>query len=872
MGAAKYVGRVGALAVALGIGSAVAAAPAWAEPSETNSAPSSPTSDNAQSEPERPSGTSTDDNPSTAATPPSPTTSEPSVDSDLTESISNHLDDAERPKPRVLKRNSRPQSIATSTSTTPDEHPGPNISLPRTAVTKRSSVLQPTAPAVTPTAAMPTAAQAGATAPDPVPDVTASNGADAAVAVEAVVAGSSATPGGDVPVQSPAEWALLAAARREIGTDRTGNTAIAAQTTSAQPVAAAASAGPPTYWIGTALFQNYAERVVVSPDGTRLYVTSGVQGTLSVIDTATNKTVGAPIPIGSYADDLVVSPDGTRVYVANGREGTVSVIDTATNRTVGAPIPIENSAPSQRNSSIGLVVSPDGTRVYATSSIDGTLSVIDTATNKTVGAPIPVGYWTHSPAITPDGTRVYFISRETTVSMIDTATNTPYSVVIPAGIRPIDIAVGPSGTHIYVTATQPSSNGSSVGIVLVVDTATNKTVGAPIMLGKPPLSGGVAVSPDGTRIYLINDGDGQLSVIDVATGAAIGTPIQVWPNSVNDVAVSPDGTRVYVAVDNWVDSPGGLVQTGAVVVIDSGQVVSTPGGTGSQDQVTVEKLFATMRPETTDTIRAELRVDSNGTKRMVVYMSGIDGDSFLDGLIGNTGARSRNVSEFIDKAARDWQPMEIMLVGLSNGGQQMQNYAATGAHRDKVTVMVLLGAAPTKKTSEISGVASLLISDLGDTTWTKATVPHRDALDSYDQSASDKWSWYVAGKPSTSDTHGVDTYKKAAKAFDEYATTSGSSAGDKLIYGDMQRFNGTVQSQRSAPTSPGKIAAAAAQAAFKAAQSWVSDRVNDFRAGVKAAGVWVQDRVKDVQRGANSIIQGVNRVIDNVRNGRWFWE
>ncbi|MER5223901.1 serine/threonine-protein kinase [Streptomyces flaveus] len=75
--------------------------------------------------------------------------------------------------------------------------------------------------------------------------------------------------------------------------------------------------------------------VAVSPDGRRAYVTNNGPGpglgpgSVSVIDTTTNHTLGNPIPVGDGPHGVAVSPDGRRVYVANhgwGSPGSVSVI------------------------------------------------------------------------------------------------------------------------------------------------------------------------------------------------------------------------------------------------------------------------------------------------------------------------------------------------------------------------------------------------------------------------------------------------------------------------------------------------------------------------------------------------------------------
>jgi YVTN family beta-propeller protein len=115
--------------------------------------------------------------------------------------------------------------------------------------------------------------------------------------------------------------------------------------------------------------------------------------------------------------------------------------------------------------------------------------VIDTATN-TVIATIPVGFGpAGTPAVTPDGRKVYVPNEGfgfgTNVSVIDTATNT-VTATIPVGSAPAGVAVTPDGRKVYVTNFQSND-------VSVIDTTTN-TVTATIPVGVTP--GGVAIQPE----------------------------------------------------------------------------------------------------------------------------------------------------------------------------------------------------------------------------------------------------------------------------------------------------------------------------------------------------------------------------------------
>lgn len=927
MGATKYIGRVGALAVALGIGSAAATAPAWAEPSETHSSPSSSspsssTSDNAPSEPDSPPGTSTDDVPGTAGTASSPTTLGPSVDADPTASVSDDLDDAERPKPRVLKRKTSSHQSARESV---DDRVGSTTSAPRVETIDRQSASDGPEKGA-PAASTPTVAQSISPAPvaDSAPDLAEVTGTDNAIAVDVAVAGPSAIPGSDAPVQTPAEWTLLAAARREIGTDATDTTAIAAgvpvasvnmlqpATSGTEPFAAAAAT---TTTVATIPTGNGPGWVVLSPDGTRVYVANRSSGSISVVDAATNTVIGAPIAVGSNMNRLAISPDGHRLYVTFYSPGKISVIDTATNVVVASA--------ALGDAQGEMVVSPDGRRVYVANYQFSTVSVFNTSTNTVIGH-IPVGRNPSSLAVSPDGSRVYVANYYgSSVSVIDTAINTVVGPEIPVGNSPSQLVVSSDGSRVYVVSTD-DDNGHRVGLgtVSVIDTSTNSTVGDPIPVGNTvtrllispdgeyvyvlrgasstdtsgipvidtrqnavsrviPLEGapqGFFVSPDGRQVYIVSSLDGPseygraVLTVDTATGAMIGQPAFVG-DGYSHAAVSPNGTRLYVA--NYNDNTISVVDTAAAVIDNAG--------------VTVEKLFQEMQPDKTDTIRAQLLVAPDGTKRMVVYMSGIDGGSGIDGATGNAGIPNPLVFNYIDAAVHDWDPAEIMLVGFSGGGQQMQIYAATGFYKERVKVLVLLGAGPTKTIFQIPQTVSLLISDRGDKVWDVATVGHLEALASYGVNGSDQWSWYQTGELTESDTHGVQTYIDAATDFDAYVRTPGASAGDKQIYQNIQRFNLSDKDQ-DRPEAMVSVQKPVFQAVQKwlqdrvtDAQNWLRDRADDFRAGVDAfqiwasdrvadAQKWVQDRAKDAQNAVNALGQGISRGADNLLHGRWPWE
>ena len=175
------------------------------------------------------------------------------------------------------------------------------------------------------------------------------------------------------------------------------------------------------------------------------YITNSGDGTVSVIDTASN-TVIATSRVGNGPNGVAVTPDGAKVYVANRGSRTVSVIATASNGVI-ATIPVGNGP-------IGVAVTPDGARVYVANITDRTVSVINTASN-TVIATIPAGNNDlFGVAVTPDGAKVYVATRFA-VLVIATASNTVVATIsIGIGSLPVGVAVTPDGAKVYVASSE----------------------------------------------------------------------------------------------------------------------------------------------------------------------------------------------------------------------------------------------------------------------------------------------------------------------------------------------------------------------------------------------------------------------------------
>ena len=107
----------------------------------------------------------------------------------------------------------------------------------------------------------------------------------------------------------------------------------------------------------------------LGPDGL-IYITCENSAVVAIVDRDSNKVVGAIDSGSTNGHRLIIAPDGKRLYTENEEDGTVSVIDLPARKLLGK---IKTPRPLA-----GIAISADGGTVVAVDDAQPTLFLIDT--------------------------------------------------------------------------------------------------------------------------------------------------------------------------------------------------------------------------------------------------------------------------------------------------------------------------------------------------------------------------------------------------------------------------------------------------------------------------------------------------------------
>lgn len=251
--------------------------------------------------------------------------------------------------------------------------------------------------------------------------------------------------------------------------------------------------------------------------------------TLAIVDPATLKVV-ARIPTGPDPHEVVASADGRYAFVSNygyGAYHTIGVID----------LTAQKALPSI---DVGVLHSPHGLawadgKLYFTAEINKIIGRYDPAT-QSIDWLLGTGQnRTHMIVVSKDLKHIYTSNVVSgTISIFD-RTDDPEgaaSAGAPGSLPPIPVGKLPAG--------RPSSGWTEA------------------VLPSGPGSEGFDVSPDGSRLWAANAGDGTVTVMDL-TQKKVVTRLNAEVPGANRLKFTPDGSRVLIS----------SLRTGEVTVIDA---------------------------------------------------------------------------------------------------------------------------------------------------------------------------------------------------------------------------------------------------------------------------------------------------------------
>lgn len=289
---------------------------------------------------------------------------------------------------------------------------------------------------------------------------------------------------------------------------------------------------------------------------------------------------------------IAVPPGGTHLY-SNGDYASTPTVYVTDLRTGAAVASISAAAAEPAHSGWGplvayLLACTDGKSVVAISTNwiypkSSVVAMIDTATNK-VALSLSLTMLVTGAALASSGTHLYVTTVDDrsqagvpdNLLVIDTGTASIVAQV-PVGFGTNDsVVAAPAGDVVYV--------GVGRSGVCVVSTSTNQIVRT-LDVGGTVASGGLAVDPEGTRLYVVVAETASVAVFDLASNAVVATiSLGSIDSQGTRLVLAPDGRYLYViafqsstmtVIDTTVDlvvasiDLAGLMASGLVVSPDS---------------------------------------------------------------------------------------------------------------------------------------------------------------------------------------------------------------------------------------------------------------------------------------------------------------
>ena len=264
----------------------------------------------------------------------------------------------------------------------------------------------------------------------------------------------------------------------------------------------------------------------------------------------------------------------------------------------GTLAPLQGSPYPAGNGGFGVTATPNRRHLYVSNYGDGTLSAFDVASDgvlSPVGGPLSATPHPVFSAPTPNGRYLYVandIANESDPGSVsgfaidkDTGTLAPVpgSPVPASDTGPFGVSMAPDGKFVYVsnTGNSPSQDGSVSAYRIDDGTgAITEIKDSPYTVGIA--AGGIAMTPDGKRLYVANGESATISGFkrDADSGALTpipGSPFAAGTGEPAGVAITPDGRHLYTATSSESFPEDNKVR-GFTIDPDSGALAPTSSG------------------------------------------------------------------------------------------------------------------------------------------------------------------------------------------------------------------------------------------------------------------------------------------------------
>ncbi len=256
----------------------------------------------------------------------------------------------------------------------------------------------------------------------------------------------------------------------------------------------------------------------IASNGREMIVVNKVAGMVQFFDASSHAKLGE-IEMPKLPHEVALGPDGKTAYVSiygtgifgrnsenPGRE--VCIVDLASRAKVGAIDVSPHKGPH------GMAFDRAGT-LWVSCDVSGEILAVDVAARKVLAAIPTDSFGTHWIVITPDGSKLYASNKTFPFAVvIDVAQRRLLTkIALPNGSE--GLALSPDGTRLFVMAQRPQS-------FAVIDTSTDQVIDTvPLEVftataaDKNPQKR-VKVSPDGTYVLITSFSTGEIAIAPVA--------------------------------------------------------------------------------------------------------------------------------------------------------------------------------------------------------------------------------------------------------------------------------------------------------------------------------------------------------------------